>query len=135
MIDAFAVFLASVAGWMVGLCSAALYTVLKLPMRVMHVCGTSGGRIESWALALGITGATLLSSMRWSLHLPGAFFALSMLCAGLFTGALAAALSEILDVLPYTVDRLHLGSAITWLLWALAIGKAAGAFLGTLLVR
>ena len=135
MNEALAPFLAVVAGGMVGLCSAAFYTVLKLPMRVLHVCGVEGDAVGAWALTLGITGATLLSAMRWSLHLPALVFGAAMLLAGLFTGGLAAALSEILDVLPYTLDRLHLGSAVTWLLWALTIGKTIGAFCGTMFVR
>lgn len=135
MNEALAAFLAVVAGGMVGLCSAAFYTVLKLPMRVMHVCGVEGDAVSAWALTLGITGATLLSAVQGSFHLPSWVFLAAMLFAGLFTGGLAAALSEILDVLPYTLDRLHLGSAVTWLLWALAIGKTIGAFCGTMFVR
>lgn len=135
MNEALALFLAVVAGGMVGLCSAAFYTVLKLPMRVMHVCGVEGDAVSAWALTLGITGATLLSAMQWSLHLPSLAFGAAMLLAGLFTGGLAAALSEILDVLPYTLDRLHLGRSVTWLLWALAIGKTIGAFCGTIFVK
>lgn len=136
MIDVWAALLAVTAGAIVGLCSAALYTVLQLPLRVMHACGAPMKRgLAAWALALGIAGGALMGGMRWSLHLPQAFFLAAMLLAGLFTGALAAALSEILDVLPYALDRLRLGRAVTPLLWALALGKAAGAFLGTLFVH
>ena len=65
MIDVWAALLAVTAGAIVGLCSAALYTVLQLPLRVMHACGAPMKRgLVAWALALGITGGTLMGSMR-----------------------------------------------------------------------
>ncbi|CAM4108323.1 stage V sporulation protein AB [Bacillus subtilis] len=48
------------------------------------------------------------------------------LLAGLFVGMLAAALTEVLNVLPILAKRIGLGSKIIILLMAIVIGKIAG---------
>lgn len=50
------------------------------------------------------------------------------LFAGIFVGMLAAALTEVLNVLPILAKRLHMGSYIVWLLMAMVFGKVVGSF-------
>lgn len=46
--------------------------------------------------------------------------------AGIFVGMLAAALTEVLNVLPILAKRIHLVEKILWLLMAMVIGKVLG---------
>lgn len=48
------------------------------------------------------------------------------LIAGIFVGMLAAALTEVLNVLPILVKRLKLSNVLVWLLLAMVLGKVGG---------
>jgi len=52
--------------------------------------------------------------------------ALAGLFTGLFVGMLAAALTEVVNVLPIMAKRLRLESKLPALVWALVLGKLAG---------
>lgn len=52
--------------------------------------------------------------------------ALIGLLAGVFVGMLAAALTEVLNVLPIMAKRLHIDDYVIWLVMAMVIGKVLG---------
>lgn len=51
------------------------------------------------------------------------------LFSGIFTGAWAMALTEIVDVVPIFSRRLRLKTGLPWLILAMALGRAAGALM------
>jgi stage V sporulation protein AB len=125
--------LAVVAGAMVGLASCALWLTLKLPMRVMDVFDAGSARLCGWAIVLGSVSGTLGEFMGWTLAQGAWLLVAFMLLAGVFVGMVASALTETLNVLPQCFERLGLGDRLKLLAWALALGKAIGALIATLL--
>ena len=49
------------------------------------------------------------------------------LSAGIFTGCLSVALAEILNTFPIMFRRLGIKEGLSWILFFMALGKAAGA--------
>ena len=50
------------------------------------------------------------------------------LFSGIFTGAWAMALTEIIDTVPIFSRRIRLKTGMSWLVLSMALGRAAGAF-------
>ncbi|MDF2924326.1 MAG: stage sporulation protein [Paenibacillaceae bacterium] len=79
-------------------------------------------------------GAVVAGSLFWTLadfldvRLHGTLLApvLIGLLAGIFVGMLAAALTEVVNVLPILAKRLGMSAYIIWLLMAMVFGKVAG---------
>lgn len=65
-----------------------------------------------WRLPLGILGQVLYGSF-----------------AGLFVGAWAMALTEIIDTIPIFMRRIYLRKGLVWIVWGLAVGHSAGGLL------
>ena len=53
--------------------------------------------------------------------------------AGIFVGAWAMALTEIIDTIPIFMRRLYLKKGLAVIVWALAIGRSAGSLLHLIL--
>lgn len=51
------------------------------------------------------------------------------LFAGVFTGAWAMALTEIVDVIPIFSRRIRLKTGMPWIILSMALGRAVGAFI------
>jgi len=86
-------------------------------------------RFYETAIALGGIFGTV--AIFWQLKIPlGAVIlgALS-LCVGIFYGALAMSLAEVLDVFPIMARRGRIQRGIFFLILAIALGKLAGALL------
>ncbi len=60
------------------------------------------------------------------------WFLLYGLCAGIFTGCLAAALAEVVKMLPVLSERVSLKRGMTGIMLLFALGKMAGALLDLL---
>ena len=56
-------------------------------------------------------------------------------CAGIFVGAWAMALTEIIDTIPIFMRRIYLKKGIVLIVWALAFGRSAGSLLHVFLNR
>lgn len=118
-----------ISGGTLGLCAAPLWMMLQLPMRVTDIFDSGNMHIAAWALLCGATiGALGLSGF-----LPLLFGIASMCLGGVFVGMLAAALVEAVEVIPALFDRLSITTDMRYAAIALAIGKAAGAFIAGLL--
>lgn len=65
-----------------------------------------------WRLSIGIFGQVLYGSF-----------------AGLFVGAWAMALTEIIDTIPIFMRRIYLRKGLVWIVWGLAVGHSAGGLL------
>lgn len=134
--DASAALLVLIAGLVVGTASAFFYIVLELPLRVYDALGALDERTprhSGAALTVGMTLSTLASGL--GLCLPGRdmIYALVLGLGGVFTGLIAAGLSEVLSVLPHTMVTFHLEDDAWPLMLAICIGKALGALLAIVL--
>lgn len=124
-----AILLGIFSGMTLGLCVAPLWMMLQLPMRVVDILDSGSMRMSAVSLMIGATcGALSINGC-----LPE-FFGMASLClGGIFTGMLASALVEAVEVIPVLFDRLSITTDMRFAAAALAIGKAGGAILASLL--
>lgn len=121
-------FIAVAGGLAVGSGLVSLLIVFDLVPRLAQLArGYRQAHIYESALLCGALWFTLADfldwqspfELRWLLPLVGLF-------CGLFVGMLAAALTEVLNVLPILAKRLRLSRFIYALVWALVLGKIIG---------
>jgi len=86
---------------------------------------------EDMAL-LGCTVGNLFFLYRYSLPFGNWFYGLQGLGAGIYTGCLAAALAEVVNMMPVLSERVGLKKGMTWIMLMFALGKLAGALFGML---
>lgn len=115
------------SGIAVGLGFIALLTMLKVIPRLIHL---SKNIKNSWTFIYPVIIGTLfgsyLSFTDYSIHLPLIFIIVFGLLHGIFNGMLAAALAEVLNVLPIISRRIKLHGQIRKLMMALVFGKTFG---------
>ncbi|WP_168119207.1 stage V sporulation protein AB [Paenibacillus sp. HB172176] len=115
-------------GLAVGSGLVALLIVFDLIPRLAQLAGAF--RKSIWfetAIICGSLYWTFADFLDWRLRLP-AFAALSVpgLFDGIFVGMLAAALTEVMNVLPILAKRLRLSRFILALVMAMVLGKTMG---------
>ncbi|MBN2909765.1 stage V sporulation protein AB [Polycladomyces sp. WAk] len=114
-------------GIAVGSGFVAFITVLDIVPRLAQLSKTPD-RIHAYesAIVAGAVTATWLDLRGWSFDGPIWLTAVVGLLAGCFVGLLAAALTEVINVLPILAKRLAMQDALLYLLMAMAMGKVAG---------
>lgn len=80
------------------------------------------------AIFLGGSFGNAVSLFPVELSLGGMLLGIFGLSAGVYTGCLAVALAEILDAFPIMFRRTKMKMGQSWVLYAMAFGKVAGAF-------
>lgn len=80
------------------------------------------------AAAIGGIFGNLFSVYRFPIPVGMAGVASFGLFSGVFTGAWAMALTEIIDTIPIFSRRIRLKKGMPWLILSMALGRAAGAF-------
>lgn len=123
----FVIFIGLAGGIAVGSGFVAFLTVLGVIPRLIHLTKTLPFlRHYEWAVSLGAVGFSFLYLRDISFHLP-AFLLLAIgLFCGIFIGMLAAALFEVLNVMPILSKRIGIEEGITGLLMAIVFGKIIG---------
>ncbi|HEX7057993.1 MAG TPA: stage V sporulation protein AB [Bacilli bacterium] len=114
-------------GLAVGSGLVAFITVLDIIPRLMQITKTATSvRVYEYAFILGACfwAAADLFSVR--LHLSVLSIAVAGALCGVFVGMLAAALTEVLNVLPILARRLRVEERLIWLLLAMVCGKVLG---------
>lgn len=86
---------------------------------------------EDMAL-LGGTIGNLLYLYPFSLPLGNVFLGIYGLGAGIYVGCLAAALAEVINMLPVLSERVKLKKGMAGIMVMFALGKAAGSLFGLL---
>ena len=121
-----AVLLGLMGGLTVGVCSAPLWMMLQLPMRLTDILDIKANmRLCAVALTIGAT----LGTLHFSGFLPEFVAMAAMALGGLFVGMLASALAEAVEVVPVFFDRLSVTTDMRYAAAAMAIGKTAGVIL------
>ncbi len=114
-------------GLAVGAGLVAFLTVLGILPRLTQLSKTIKFlKWYEWAVVLGAVTGTIGSLQDPILHLP-AFLLIPMgLAGGVFVGLLAAALTEVLNVLPILAKRVGIQDKIILLLMGIVLGKVFG---------
>lgn len=82
-----------------------------------------------WMVILGIICGGLYSTYpQLTLRVGAWFVVLWGVCAGIYVGCVAAALAEVLNVLPVLFRRLKITSGIPFYMTMMALGKLFGSF-------
>jgi stage V sporulation protein AB len=131
MINVLAVILGFCSGVLVSGAVFAFITIVGVVPRLAQKTKTQRYiRVYETALALG--GIIGLSLVLFVTRLPGWMaFTLPIfgLMSGIFYGALAMSLAEVLDVIPILARRVRLQRGLFFIVLAIAIGKTTGALL------
>lgn len=112
-------------GVLLGLSVAPLWMMLQIPMRICDMTNAGSMRLCACALALGSSVAALNIGG----FLPNLAGYAALLIGGLFTGMIAAALVEAVEVVPVLYDRLSISANMRYAAFAIALGKGIGALL------
>ncbi len=81
---------------------------------------------------LGCTAGNLFFLYRYALPFGNLFLGFQGMGAGIYTGCLAAALAEVINMMPVLSERVGLKKGMTWIMLMFALGKLAGALFGLL---
>lgn len=133
----FIMFLALSGGIVVGTSFVALLVIFDLIPRLAQL--TNSYHLSIWFETALISGAlyfTLTDFLDIQLHLtlPPVISFIGLL-NGMFVGMLAAALTEVMNVLPIIAKRLSLSRAMVALVMAMVIGKMVGSFFDWLIFQ
>ena len=121
--DVFLGFIGLASGFAVAAGVFAFVVTLGVVPRFAGKTHTSG-RVF---IFLGGVFGTLLSIFQLKVPLGRILLGAFGLSAGIYTGCLAVALAEILNTFPIMFRRVHMKVGQGWVLFAMAMGKMAGA--------
>lgn len=105
----------------------ALIIALGILSRFAHQTRTANHILlyENMVAAGGIIG-NLWYLFEWRVPLGMCFQIAYGTFAGIFVGAWAMALTEIIDTIPIFMRRIYLRKGLVWIVWGLAAGHSAG---------
>jgi stage V sporulation protein AB len=120
-------FLGLASGLAVGSGFVAFLTVLGVIPRLTQLSKTIN-KIQQYELAVVIGALTgVFASLRDPVLGISSYFLIPLgLAGGIFVGMLAAALTEVLNVLPILAKRISLDGKILYLIMAIVLGKILG---------
>ncbi|MDN3016641.1 stage V sporulation protein AB [Neobacillus drentensis] len=121
------IFLGLASGLAVGSGFVAFLTVLGIIPRLTQLTKTMKMiQHYEWAVVIGAISG-VLASLRDPLLPISAYFLIPLgISGGVFVGMLAAALTEVLNVLPILAKRIRLDGEIVILIMAIVLGKIFG---------
>ncbi|WP_338532525.1 stage V sporulation protein AB [Paenibacillus peoriae] len=114
-------------GLAVGSGVIAFFIVLDIMPRLAQLTRTyKKSRAYEKAMIVGSVLGTVVDFWNICLPLPGIITWIPGLFCGVFIGLLAAALTEVLNLLPILAKRLHMTVYMLGLLMAMVLGKVTG---------
>lgn len=114
-------------GFIVGGGIVALITVLDLIPRFVQITKTDKYLLHyQWAVILGAFFSTVFDFFSPGLNLSPVLLGIPGAFMGIFIGFLAAALTEVLNVIPILAKRIQLYEYLQHFIMALAFGKIVG---------
>lgn len=123
----FSMFIGLASGLAVGSGFVAFLTVLGIIPRLTQLTKTMKYiHIYEWAVVLGAVIAAWISLQDYSFSFSGYWLIPIGLGFGVFVGMLAAALTEVLNVLPILTKRIGIDDKILILIIAIVLGKIFG---------
>lgn len=123
-------FIGLAGGIAVGSGMVAFLIVLDIIPRLAQLTGSYRQiRLYETAVVAGSLVFTLTDFFEWRYALFPVTAALFGLLAGCFVGMLAAALTEVINVLPILAKRIGMEGYMIWLLMAMIFGKVIGSLI------
>ncbi|TYR82825.1 stage V sporulation protein AB [Priestia megaterium] len=114
-------------GLAVGGGFVAFLTVLGIIPRLMQLTKTMKYiQAYEWAVVSGAIGGGWSSLYQYTWQIPSFVIVIIGLMSGIFFGMLAAALTEVLNVLPILTKRIGMDGKLILLLMAIVFGKVCG---------
>ncbi len=126
LLKAASIFVGFAGGIAVGSALVALLTVLDFLSRLAQFAKTRKYGWMEVALISGAVSWSIIDFQHWHLHLPHWMSSFWGLLGGIFVGLLAAALTEVLNVLPILAKRIKMNNLIQYFLLAMILGKVMG---------
>jgi stage V sporulation protein AB len=124
------IFLGFAGGIAVGGGFAAFITVLDIVPRLAQLTRTYAYvSVYEWSVISGVLFFTGIDLLNIGFHLPDWCISVFGALMGAFVGLLAAALTEVVNVIPILAKRLRVQEQLTFLLIAMVLGKMAGSLL------
>jgi stage V sporulation protein AB len=123
----FIMFFGFAGGIVVGCGFVAFLTVLGIIPRLIQLTKTKAFvRAYEWGVISGAVIGTWLGLRDMTFHFSGVWLIFIGLASGIFIGMLAAALTEVLNVLPILAKRIGIHEKTIILLMAIVLGKVIG---------
>ncbi|WP_080845389.1 stage V sporulation protein AB [Cytobacillus gottheilii] len=120
-------FIGLASGLAVGAGFVAFLTVLGIIPRLTQLTKTMKMiHYYEWSVVLGVFAGSAATLWEFNFQFPSWFLIPLGASSGVFVGMLAAALTEVLNVLPILAKRIGIDGQIVILLMALVFGKIAG---------
>lgn len=121
------VFIGFSSGLAVGSGFVAFLTVLGIIPRLTQLTKTMKMiHFYEWSVVFGVVGGAAAALWAPAFHFSSYFLIPLGLASGLFIGMVAAALTEVLNVLPILAKRIGIDGKIIILLMAFVFGKICG---------
>ncbi|KHD85825.1 stage V sporulation protein AB [Bacillus ginsengihumi] len=115
------------SGLMVGCGFVAFLTVLGIVPRLTQLSKSDHlVQYYEWAIVLGVVLGTWTELRNIVLHLGGIISIPIGLFSGIFVGMLAAALTEVVNVIPIFAKRIGIDGQLISALMAIVLGKVVG---------
>lgn len=114
----------------VGTATVAFVVAIGVFPRIAQFTKTT--HLMRWYESMATCGAlfiTVTTVLDISFHLPPLFLAVWGIFHGIFIGMLAAALAEIINIIPILTRRLRMEEQVNGILIALALGKVTGSLI------
>ncbi|GGA39191.1 stage V sporulation protein AB [Kroppenstedtia guangzhouensis] len=127
LVDLALIFIGLAGGVAVGSGLVAFLTVLDIVPR-LTVLTNSRTQVHLYEIAfvVGAVVFTWVDFREWVAFFPPVSTVWMGLLSGVFVGLLAAALTEVVNVLPILAKRIGMEPRIFWLLLAMMLGKVVG---------
>lgn len=114
-------------GVIVGGGIVALITVLDVIPRFVQITKTEKYLLYyQWSVVFGVLAFMIFDFFSSPLYLPSIVLSLIGIFMGIFVGFLAAALTEVLNVIPILAKRIQVDDYLQFFILALALGKIVG---------
>lgn len=130
------IFIGLAGGIAVGSGFVAFITVLDILPRLAQISKSRTYlRVYEFSMVLGTLVFTAFDFTGWVIAIPP-FFSIPMgLMMGIFIGLFAAALTEVINVLPILAKRLNMHTKLVPFLLAMVLGKIFGSLFQWLIFR
>lgn len=121
------IFIGLAGGFAVGGGFVAFLTVLAVIPRLTQLTKTAEFiRAYEWAIISGVTSGVILSLQDIIFAFSSNWLLILGLFSGVFVGLLAAALTEVLNVLPILAKRIGVDGKLVLIMMAIVLGKVFG---------
>ncbi len=117
-------------GVIVGTALVAFITLLDIVPRLAQLTSTEGSiKLYERVIVFSTTFIALANVLQLNINIAKIFLIIIGAVMGVFIGLLAAALTEVTNVIPVLVNKSRLGSYIKYIFFSMISGKVVGSLI------